>query len=288
MKDIYWQIVQRSLGVYSKEEQDRIREGRVTVVGVGCDGGMDAYILTRMGTGHLRLIDRDENELSNINRQPMATYATEGVPKVYAAKMILRDINPTVEVAAIDDRLTEANAEELLQGSDVVLQCTDSMPARIVSVRAAKRLGIPIVVMTGQPPFRSFVSTVMPDGPTYEELFGIDFMAEKSFADDSGLAHQVEALKYERAEHAAERASAAWLQAYREGKAGWGITPERAYLTSVYQCHEALAILAGRAPKAIAPKAYLSDLDGLAEFGRPDAIAAILAPDRGHWDYRSF
>src|SRR3989344_1032185 len=80
---LYWEITQRSLGVYSREEQEKIRKGKVAIVGVGCDGGMDAYILARMGVGNLRLIDFDTNELSNMNRQPMATYSTRGIPKVY-------------------------------------------------------------------------------------------------------------------------------------------------------------------------------------------------------------
>lgn len=287
---LYWQIAQRSFGVYSREEQARIKNGKVAIVGVGCDGGMDAYILARMGIGKLGLIDFDVNELSNMNRQPMATYSTVGIPKVYAAKSICRDLNPCVEVDAINAKITEDNAEALLNGYDVILQCTDSVVARIITVRAAKKLGIPTVVMTGQPPFRSFASTILPDGPTYENLFGIDFMQGRSFSENPKLEQRVSELKYERAKHASELGGAkGWLERYKKGEIGWGITPERAYLTSVYQSHEALRLLIGKTPQAVAPRAYVSDLNGLVEFGHPESLVAILEPPNGrNWDFRVF
>lgn len=289
-KELYWQIAHRSFGVYSLEEQDKIKKGKVAIVGVGCDGGMDAYILARMGIGELRLIDFDINEMSNMNRQPMATFSTIGIPKVYAAKMILKDINPTVKLDAINTKLTEDNALQLLKGYDVLIQGMDSLAGRIIFHRAAKELGTPAITMTGQPPFRNFVSTIMSDGPTYEELFGIDFAIGKKFKEHSELDKAVENLKYERGEHAAKRGnSPGWIEQFKAGKVGWGITPERAYLTSVYQCHEAIALITGRKPKAVAPKAYVSDLNGLGEFGHPESLVAILNPPNGkNWDYRMF
>jgi molybdopterin/thiamine biosynthesis adenylyltransferase len=287
---IYWQIAQRNLGVYSREEQQKLREGKVAIVGVGCDGGMDAYILARMGIGKLGLIDFDRNELSNLNRQPMATFSTIGQPKVLAAAQIIKDLNPTTEVVPIDQKLTEENAEDLIKGFDVVLQGMDSIVGRIIAHRAALKRLIPSVAMTGQPPFRSIVSTLMPNGPNYEELFGIEFVRNKLFRDHPEMAEQIENLKMERAEHASrQHASAGWLERYKVGQEGWGITPERAYITSIFQCHEAIALLVGRTPKAIAPKAYVSDLNGLSEFGKDDSLVAIMNPPNGkNWDYRAF
>lgn len=286
---LYWAIAQRTFGVYSRTEQNRIKNATVAIVGVGCDGGMSAYILARMGIGELILIDFDVNELSNLNRQPMATYSTIGIPKVYAGKTIIKDLNPTVNVEAINEPLDEDNAKRHLQEADVVIQCTDSITARIITVRACQQLNTPCVIMTGQPPFRGFASTIMPDGPNYEDLFGLDFVKGKKFKNNPRLEEQVRALKKERARHASKQAAAGWLTRYLIGTAGWSITPERSYTTAVYQTHEALAVITGRKPKAIAPKAYISDLNGLLEFGRPDCIVAILKPtNEVSWDYRLF
>lgn len=289
-KSLYRQITRRNLGVYSRKEQEKIVGGVVAIIGVGCVGGMAAYILARMGIGRLVLVDFDVNELSNLNRQAMATYTTLGIPKVYAAKTIIKDVNPTIEVRAINERIDEDNAEKILSEADVVLQCTDSIIARIITVRACKKLRIPCIIMTGQPPYKSIVSTIMPDGPNYEELFGIDFVRGRKFIDTPQLAEKVRNLKYERAEHAARfQASKEWLERYTKGEVGWGITPERAYMTSVYQVHEALALITGRTPKAVAPKAYVSDLNGLGEFGKPDSLVAVMEPPNGrNWDYRWF
>ncbi|VVB54128.1 SAMP-activating enzyme E1 [uncultured archaeon] len=290
LSQVYDKLTQRNLGVYNKIEQKKIRAASVAIIGVGCDGGMDAYILARMGVGKLVLVDFDVNELSNLNRQPMSTFSTLGLPKVLAAKAILHDMNPLVKVEAVNKAVEEDNAEKIVKKADVVLQCTDSMVARIVTVRACIKAKKPCIVMTGQPPFRSFVSTILSPGPSYEELFNIGFVKGKLFKGNPKLVGKVRGLKRERALHANKlRASEGWLQKYLMAEAGWGITPERAYLTSVYQVHEALALITGRSPKAVAPRAFVSDLNGLSEFGRPDVIAALLDPPNGRWwDYRMF
>jgi len=287
----YHESTQRSFGVYSREEQERIRHGRVAIVGVGCDGGMDAYILARMGIGHLTLIDFDVNEASNLNRQPAAFKDAMGEKKVYTARREFSRFNPETEIDAIDAKLTEENAKTLLQGHDIVIQGMDSMVGRIVFHRAAKELGIPAVTMTGQPPYRSFVSTIMPDGPTYEELFGIDFVVGKTLTGNQGLEEEINELKYERAAHAANAGgSEGWLEQYHRGKIGWGITPERAYITSVNQVRETVDLLIGKPSKAPAPRARIYDESGLKEFGLSENIqmAILDPPNEKNWDFRWF
>ncbi len=108
---------------------------------------------------------------------------------------------------------------------------------------------------------------------------------------DVQLVKRLEKIKYERAEHAAKRSAAkGWLKEYGAGKAGWPITPERAYITSVFQCNEALRIIIGKAPQAAAPKAIVSDINGLEEFGLgKNILSAILTPPNGKsWDFRWF
>lgn len=287
---IYNGLVSRNLGTYTPADQERIRDGRVGVVGLGCVGGMDSYILSRMGIGHLSLIDPDVNELSNVNRQPMATYDTVGLKKVEAGKRIIHSINPTVEVDTYPVKITESNALSLIEGCDVLVQCTDSMSARIISVRAAKEAKIPIIIMTGQPPYRGFVSTILPDGPTYEDLFGLDFVVGQKFADNPELESKVNEIKYERAKYAAGRVRfSEWIEGFNSGELAWSVTPERAYVLSVLQCREIISLLIGESPKAIAPKAYIVDLDGLDEFGLSESLTALLAPKNGvSWDPRLF
>src|SRR3989338_430378 len=288
-KSSYDEITQRNFGVYSKEDQKKLRSARITIVGVGCDGGMDAYILARMGIGHIKLIDFDVNEYSNLNRQPASFYDSIGKKKVEVAKIEFSRFNPFIEIEAVDAKLTEENAENLLKGSDVCIQGMDSMLGRIIFHRATKKLGIPAVTMTGQPPYRNFISTLLPSGPTYEELFGINFVIGKSLTPE--IIKQIETLKYERGKHAASRSTLKdWIKEYKEEKAGWGITPERAYITSVFQVNEVVRIILGKTPQAVAPRAIISDIDGLEEFGLNNdvKVTVLTPPNKKNWDYKLF
>lgn len=281
---IYWEIVQRNYGVYSKKDQDKIRQAKVTIVGIGCDGGIATLELARIGVGHLSLIDFDTYETSNLNRQPMASLSVIGEKKVIVAEEIIRDINPTIEVKICDKRLNEDNAYEELKNSDLVLQCVDDMPTRIILHRAAKALKTPAVTMTGQPPFRAFVSTIMPDGPLYEELFNISYCKGKQFKNNPDLVEKINNLKYSRAEMADKNgASPGWLNDYQTENVGWGITPERAYITGTLQVHEALRLILGKKPLASAPKAIIIDLNNL-----PNIISIKECPNDIFWDYKQF
>ncbi len=281
---LYWEIVQRNFGVYSREEQKKIRSAKIAIVGIGCNGGIAAYAMARMGIGTLNLIDSDVNETSNLNRQPMATYSTIGMKKVEAAKKIIAELNPTVAVNAIDARVDENNAESLIAGNNAVLQCMDNMPSRIILHRAAKNLGIPTITMTGQPKFRSFVSTMMPDGPLYEELFGLDFVKGRKIGQNKALIKKIQKLKIERVKEALNKGvSKEWYTEFLEKKAGWGITPERAYLTGMLQVHEAIRVVLGKPPLAVAPKAIVADL------ANPPHLVSVQEPPNGKsWDFREF
>ncbi len=291
----YDKITQRNHGVYSQTEQEMLACANVTVIGVGCDGGQAIIQLARTGVGRkefgsLRGIDFDTNEPTNLNRQPMATISAMGLKKVYAAEQIISDINPHTNFIPLDAAINEHNAYSLVEGSDVILQCTDSMVARIITVRTAQEMGIPCVVMTGQPPFRSIASVIMSDGPNYESLFGIDFVVGKRFCDTLGLEEKVHQLKLDRARHAYEwtaqmaekypemrpqfEAMREWYKKFEryarvsEGEpAWWPITTERAYVTANNMVRLAIDHLADRKPKAVAPKAYVYDDNGLEEFG---------------------
>jgi molybdopterin/thiamine biosynthesis adenylyltransferase len=291
MKNEYQKIVQRNYGVYSKSDQKKLRSAKITIVGIGCDGGMDAYILSRMGIGHLKLIDFDINEISNLNRQPAAFYDAIGEKKVKVAKKEFSRFNPYIKIEAVDAKLTEDNAADLLKGCDVCIQGMDSIVGRIIFHRAAKKLKIPAVTMTGQPPYRNFISTLLPNGPTYEDLFGINFVVGKNFKNHPALEEKIEKLKYKRGEHVVLKTGLKkWIEDYKRNIVGWSVTPERAYLTSVYQVNEAIRIIIGKKPQAIAPKAIISDINGLEEFGLSrDIKVAVLSPSNGkNWDYRLF
>ena len=112
--------------------QRRIASASAAVVGCGALGAFQAGALARAGLGHLKLIDRDYVELSNLQRQWLYTEAdaAEGLPKAIAAARALAAINSEVRIAPLVADLTPANIDDLLGGVSVVLDATDNFETR--------------------------------------------------------------------------------------------------------------------------------------------------------------
>lgn len=274
----YYEMVKRNIGVYTIEEQEKLRKARVAVCGLGGVGGYEAILCARMGIGCVTGIDMDSFEVSNINRQMLASAAVVQEHKASVAERILKEINPTMEVKTIKVKIDEDNAAELLNGHDIVLEAVDDMPSRVIIHRTARELGIPSVGMSGSPPNRGFVSSFFPDGVPYEVALNLPGMGKK--LTDMELRQQIADIKKKRAWYSVKRgAPASWASDYCEGKAGWIITPVRAHLLALFSFHEAVQILTGREPLARAPRGILIDID---DFQCP---VRVTEPPEGKWDY---
>jgi adenylyltransferase/sulfurtransferase len=106
--------------------------GHAAVVGVGATGAAAASLLVRAGVGRVTLIDRDFVEASNLQRQMLFDEedARLAMPKAEAARRHLERINSGVRVTAEVADLVPGNAEELLDGAGIVLDCTDNFETR--------------------------------------------------------------------------------------------------------------------------------------------------------------
>jgi len=125
--------------------QERLKRARVLVVGVGGLGGVSATYLAGAGVGYLRLCDSDKVELSNLNRQMLYTAADIGKPKALLAARRLSAQNPEIEIEAMLDTLTEANAGELASGCDLIVDGLDNHADRLKLNKASFDLKIPYV-----------------------------------------------------------------------------------------------------------------------------------------------
>ena len=116
------------------EGQARIAASRVTVVGCGALGCLQATLMARAGAGTVRLIDRDVVEETNLHRQILFDDedARRQLPKAIVAADKLRVANPTVVVEGIVDDLDPSSVDALLDGSDVVLDGTDNFETRLL------------------------------------------------------------------------------------------------------------------------------------------------------------
>jgi molybdopterin-synthase adenylyltransferase len=116
------------------EGQERLRASRAVVVGCGAIGAAAANLLVRAGVGHVRIVDRDFVEPSNLQRQTLfeEADAREALPKAVAAEHRLRAINSDVSVEGIVDDLNASNAGELLAGYPLILDGTDNFETRFL------------------------------------------------------------------------------------------------------------------------------------------------------------
>ncbi len=122
----------RQLRVWSVEDQLKLKNSSVLIVGVGGLGSPVAIYLTVTGVGKLVLVDEGVVELSNLNRQVLYGVDDIGNPKVKVAAIKLRRLNPKVEVVPIKAKLTEELAEKLVPQVDVVVDALDNWETRFI------------------------------------------------------------------------------------------------------------------------------------------------------------
>lgn len=150
--------------------QERLKEAKVCLVGLGGLGSTIAFQLAAMGVGHLRLVDRDVVEESNLQRQHLYSYDVIGYPKVEAAVNRLERLNPYVEFEPLPLSFEERNASDIISGMDVVVDGLDNMNTRYAVNRACIRLGVPYVFGAAISTFGN-VSTIVPGETACLECF---------------------------------------------------------------------------------------------------------------------
>ena len=123
------------------EGQHRLKAGRVLCVGAGGLGSPLALYLAAAGVGTIGIVDFDEVDTSNLQRQILHGTGDVGRHKLDSAADRLHDVNPHVEVVGHSERLTSENALAILKGYDVVVDGTDNFPTRYLVNDACVLLG---------------------------------------------------------------------------------------------------------------------------------------------------
>jgi molybdopterin-synthase adenylyltransferase len=161
----------RNREILSLEEQLRLAEARVAVVGAGGLGGSVISLLGRTGVGHLVVVDSDVFDETNLNRQAFSNTGNLGKPKAEEARSQMKHINPGVEVTVFQTRMEEANGKMLLAGCQVAVDALDNVETRLVLEAAAQALCIPLVhgALAG---FEGQIMSLMPGDDGLRRIYG--------------------------------------------------------------------------------------------------------------------
>lgn len=151
--------------------QQKISDAKVLMIGAGGLGCPVGYYLAAAGVGTIAIVDNDEVELSNLQRQIAHSMNTLGVNKADSAKKTFETLNTDINVIAIKERINSKNILDLMKDYDIVVDGTDNFPTRYLINDACVMLKKPLVsgaILR----FEGQVTTILPgEGHCYRCLF---------------------------------------------------------------------------------------------------------------------
>lgn len=162
-----------NLGAFSAVELDKIAEKSVCIVGCGGLGGYVCNALARFKIGSLTVVDGDVFAESNLNRQLFAAEDTLEKSKAAVCAEALLRVNSALKITAVSAMLSDENAQEILSGHDLVMDCLDNPESRLVLEKNCNRLDIPFIhgAVDG---FAGQVAVVLPGDDLMKKLYSTD------------------------------------------------------------------------------------------------------------------
>ena len=144
------EIYQRTALVIGNENIEKLKNTKICICGIGGVGSYTLEALARIGVGHLTIIDKDHVDITNVNRQIIATVDNVGKAKVEEAKKRIKSINPNIQVTAIKDFIDETNVEKYItEDYDYVVDAIDSVESKIAIIKKCKEKNIKIISSMG-------------------------------------------------------------------------------------------------------------------------------------------
>lgn len=154
-----------------EQGQERLKETRILLAGLGGLGSVSAFYLAAAGIGKLRIVDKDKVEMANLNRQIIHWTDDIGRAKADSAAEKLRRLNPECDIEAVSREVTEDNIDELAEGCSLIMDGTDNLETRYILNRGSIRLKLPFI-FGGVDGFNGMTTTLVPgETPCLECLF---------------------------------------------------------------------------------------------------------------------
>ncbi|WP_455278427.1 HesA/MoeB/ThiF family protein [[Eubacterium] cellulosolvens] len=151
--------------------QLKLKNSKVCILGCGGLGVPTMQMLTAMGVGHIRIVDRDIISISDLHRQYLYDTKSIGLPKVEVASGKLKKINPHVKIEPLAEPIIKRNVSEIIDGMDITVDGLDSIDTRYLVNRACQEKKIPYV-FAGAIESIANATTIIPDKtPCLECIF---------------------------------------------------------------------------------------------------------------------
>jgi adenylyltransferase/sulfurtransferase len=164
---------QMRISEWGEEGQKKLKQSKIVVMGVGGLGCPASLYLGAAGVGHLVLVDNDTSELSNLNRQILHWQKDIGKPKVVSAKQKIEELNPEINVEALNIEITEQNIGELVSGATVIVDAMDNFKIRYMINETCVKNEVPFV-HAGIYGFQGQMTTIVPGkGPCLKCIFPV-------------------------------------------------------------------------------------------------------------------
>ncbi|MGL6106564.1 tRNA threonylcarbamoyladenosine dehydratase [Romboutsia sp.] len=136
--------------IIGEDGVDKLKNSNVIVFGVGGVGSFAAEAIARAGVGHLTIVDFDDVDITNINRQLPALHSTVGRYKVDVMKDRILDINPNINIKAVKEKYNKDTSESILvEDYDYVVDAIDMVTSKIHLIETCKSKGLEIVSSMG-------------------------------------------------------------------------------------------------------------------------------------------
>ena len=146
---------------FGSEGQHKLKSSKVLVVGLGGLGSGVLHYLAIAGIGTIGIIDKDNVELSNLNRQILHNEDNLNQPKTDSASEKIKKMNVDIKIISYNKTLTQENAKEILSGYDFVVEASDNFETKFLVNDCCIKLGIPFVI-GGVLQFEGQLMTVLP------------------------------------------------------------------------------------------------------------------------------
>lgn len=144
------QQFERTANLIGKDALEKLKTSRVLVFGLGGVGGYVCEALARSGVGYLGIVDKDVVDITNLNRQIIATHNTVGVKKTAAMRERIHSINPQAEVEEYPFFFLPENQKDIdFTNYDYIVDAVDTVTAKLTIVQCANEAEVPVISCMG-------------------------------------------------------------------------------------------------------------------------------------------